>query len=821
MATVPVLANRTVLPDEGTPQVYQSRAPGQSLSISADDFGYQGFQGLRELGRGVSVAGAFWGQVAADDAANQYQEFVNTTMFGDPKAKGPNGEPDIGYMGLKGDKALQAREAIVERLEQFRGKLQEGLSPAGRHQFDQISRRLKNITDAEISRHATTQGNAFAARTNQATAANAMQFIAQNAQDEDAFLQGTARLVSARVKEAQLLGGGPEIEQAAIERAKQEAVEARLSAIGATEPARALRMAEANKKILGTRFDEVYARFRARADQQIGRQTADQVLSRRPLENGEDTKAVIRHFEGFREDTYWDVNHHRTGYGSDTITKPDGTVVEVKEGMKVTREDAERDLERRATESQAQARAAVGLEAWDKLDGRAKASLTSIAYNYGKFPDRLVEAARSGDKEKLAQAIEALGTDNGGVNRERRRREAANVRGGTGVPGNQVEAIEEVLNDPAIKDHPEAQAAAVARINQSYAGRRTEQTRARVAFETRVNDATKEAETTGQTTRPIAREEFDRQYGPELGEARYNEYQAKVQFGVDYKGMQTMSDVEHQQLIDTRIAGLEPGSPGYAAKAAAVERLRLGAEKLQRQRREDPAGSVAQQTAVMEAQKLVNPQQSESFALLARARLAAQESLGIDPETRSPITKAEALKLTEPLKHMIPGTEQQTMREVGQRFVALLGPEEAERAMAYALKARKVDTQVAQQAALVTKSIVDGIRVAEERARYFDQITEMSASDRAVYDLGPNATPRQPGLIQAYPGTMSRPRVIDNPTPPASVEGSPVIGQRHVPPAAIAELLRNPGLQKQFDEKYGQGRAAEILKDNPLAKGAR
>jgi hypothetical protein len=46
---------------------------------------------------------------------------------------------------------------------------------------------------------------------------------------------------------------------------------------------------------------------------------------------------------------------------------------------------------------------------------------------------------------------------------------------------------------------------------------------------------------------------------------------------------------------------------------------------------------------------------------------------------------------------------------------------------------------------------------------------------------------------------------------PPSVEGSPVVTPKVVPPAAVKLLLQNPASAKQFDEKYGTGRAKEIL----------
>lgn len=136
------------------------------------------------------------------------------------------------------------------------------------------------------------------------------------------------------------------------------------------------------------------------------------------------TKSLIRKEEGFRSEPYWDVNAWRIGYGSDTITLPDGSHHPVRPGMKITREDAERDLEYRLSEREgAKAREQVG-EAWGGLSTGAQAALESVAYNYGSLPSSVVTAAKSGNAEALAQAVESLP-----ANRDRRKREAAIIRG--------------------------------------------------------------------------------------------------------------------------------------------------------------------------------------------------------------------------------------------------------------------------------------------------------------------------------------------------------------------------------------------------------
>jgi GH24 family phage-related lysozyme (muramidase) len=149
------------------------------------------------------------------------------------------------------------------------------------------------------------------------------------------------------------------------------------------------------------------------------------------------TMQLLRDKEGFKSGTYWDVNAHRLGYGSDTITMPDGSVRTVKQGDTVSRADAERDLQRRTQESLNQVRQAIGEEAFNRLNPNQQAALGSVTYNYGRLPDNITAAAKTGDAAAIASAIEARAGDNNGVNQKRRLSEAALARGtGDGpVPG--------------------------------------------------------------------------------------------------------------------------------------------------------------------------------------------------------------------------------------------------------------------------------------------------------------------------------------------------------------------------------------------------
>jgi GH24 family phage-related lysozyme (muramidase) len=142
-----------------------------------------------------------------------------------------------------------------------------------------------------------------------------------------------------------------------------------------------------------------------------------------------DAAAIIRQFEGFRSSPYWDVNAHRVGYGSDTVTLASGQVARVTPAMTVSREDAERDLARRISEFSAAAAKQVGEDAWANLAPSTQAALTSVAYNYGRLPARIIPAVKTGDPAEIANAVRGLGGDNGGINARRRNSEADIIQG--------------------------------------------------------------------------------------------------------------------------------------------------------------------------------------------------------------------------------------------------------------------------------------------------------------------------------------------------------------------------------------------------------
>ncbi|MGY4333192.1 GH24 family phage-related lysozyme (muramidase) [Bradyrhizobium sp. LB7.2] len=146
----------------------------------------------------------------------------------------------------------------------------------------------------------------------------------------------------------------------------------------------------------------------------------------RPIASAYD---MISRFEGFKTAPYWDVNHLRVGFGSDTITREDGSVAEVKPGMTVTPADATRDLQRRIISTQGKIAGTVGQDKWDGLSAPAKAAVSSVAYNYGTLPQSVSDAISTGGPAEIAAAIRGLQDQNDGVNKKRRNQEADAVLG--------------------------------------------------------------------------------------------------------------------------------------------------------------------------------------------------------------------------------------------------------------------------------------------------------------------------------------------------------------------------------------------------------
>jgi GH24 family phage-related lysozyme (muramidase) len=135
--------------------------------------------------------------------------------------------------------------------------------------------------------------------------------------------------------------------------------------------------------------------------------------------------AILRREESFSSQPGYDVNNWRVGFGSSTITKPDGTVIKLpadkfdQPNIKISIQDAERDLQRRLRdEFVPRTIKSIGPVA-SELNNATIAALTSVTYNYGTLPGSVVTACQTKDVKQIANAVRKLSS-----NKRRRNREA-------------------------------------------------------------------------------------------------------------------------------------------------------------------------------------------------------------------------------------------------------------------------------------------------------------------------------------------------------------------------------------------------------------
>lgn len=234
-------------------------------------------QGLQEVGQGANRAADRFGQIAADDVSNQFQDDANKLLHGDPNKMVTNADgtttPDTGYLGLKGRSALDQRADYEKRLDDLlknaRSKL---LTPDQQLQFDTFSRRYRAVIASQMSGHAITETNTWGINVNKATAKNGFDGITANPDNPEIVAHSTSDVINAYTKIAELQGAQPgdPVWNAAIQQGKADAARAQILAIGTKDPGRAAQMTENYKDVLGKDYSVLADHFRARADEEGG-----------------------------------------------------------------------------------------------------------------------------------------------------------------------------------------------------------------------------------------------------------------------------------------------------------------------------------------------------------------------------------------------------------------------------------------------------------------------------------------------------------------------------------------------------------------------
>lgn len=251
----------------------------QRIQTSPDMFGGAQGQATQRLGATLGSAEAhveklatLYNQISADDGYNQVADYINKRMYGDPNKPGADGQPDLGYMGLKGRAALDARSGVMSEIDSYIGQVRASMKdPSAIHLFDANSRRLRTTTDNQVGSHANGQFTQYTHGVNNSAAVIALNRIAAAPGDDAAFDLAREDLRKAYVREAQ--NGGQDSAQsadAALAKADRDALKQRALALGTGDAAAGMKFIKEHQKELGTDYPALYQHFEAKNDQQTG-----------------------------------------------------------------------------------------------------------------------------------------------------------------------------------------------------------------------------------------------------------------------------------------------------------------------------------------------------------------------------------------------------------------------------------------------------------------------------------------------------------------------------------------------------------------------
>lgn len=280
MALAPYRETPTTEP-VATPTPYQSfRTP----TATAASYGGALGEAEQQAGRELSVTASHWGEIAADDASNNFQKQADHLLRGDPDktTTNPDGTqtPDTGFMGLKGGEALRQRKTYENQLDDLLKKTRSGLySEDQKLRFDNFSRRYRAVISSQMGTHADTQANVYAMGVAKSQATIGLNNVTANADNPALVQQYQHDVIDAYVKMAEQGGAKPGDPQwdAATADGKRAVAHAQITAIGVKDPSRAARMVDNYKGILGKDYAPLADHYRTRAEEEGGAATGQQI----------------------------------------------------------------------------------------------------------------------------------------------------------------------------------------------------------------------------------------------------------------------------------------------------------------------------------------------------------------------------------------------------------------------------------------------------------------------------------------------------------------------------------------------------------------
>lgn len=233
---------------------------------------------LGDLGTTISKVGDQFSNIVVDDQFNELQKRGTSLLYGESK---PDGTSTPGYTALNGKAALDARPGAEAQFDGWVKEISKNMLGPQQEAFSQRAGAYRNSVFGTIGSHANAQSVSWATNVNAATRDNALTAIS-NAPDDLKTLQASGGdLVLSYQKDAELAGASPgdAVWREADAQGRREALKARVAAIGAKDPSRAMTILDKNRNIAGADYDALYQGLKSRADQQDGFGAADAALS--------------------------------------------------------------------------------------------------------------------------------------------------------------------------------------------------------------------------------------------------------------------------------------------------------------------------------------------------------------------------------------------------------------------------------------------------------------------------------------------------------------------------------------------------------------
>jgi hypothetical protein len=601
---IPTVEPRATPPDDynrnrATPESFGAYQAQGRRELAAGE--QQGARALETVSNEAFSVNKFYGQISADNASNDFQDFATKLLHGDPNKTNADGTPDTGYLGMKGRAALDARPGVMDQIDGRLKDIRSGLkSPEQQLQFDNFSRRYRALVADKIGSHADSQVAAWGTSTNKAAADLAVQHIAINASSETEFLHGQEDLRKAFVQNSHLQGGGPEQFADAVSKADQLAIKTRINAIGAKDPAGAYQMIESSRTALGADYEPLLQQYKARKEMQVGlaRGAAAQAGAPMPYQIRD---AIYKQESGNRFNIRTSVDN---AHGIAQITP--GTFN----------------------------RFAQSGERLDNPDDNYRVGSRIIDYYYQKYngdPARVAVAYFSGDGNVApAGSPTPWIRDAKDGNGKSVSSYVGDILGriGRAEPAGKHDAYQRVKDDPdmnfAERNH------AFAFINQQEAGLQSE----RATVSHLIQDDTASILTTGQPSYGLSLDRVRAVLGPEAAD------QFAVNRGIAqnyYDRTKDWANLSDAEIYDrVKLLEPDPGQPGFAYAQKLQQHAAEAADDLLKKRYDDPAGSVENMPDVRAAKA------ANDSAAVVKARLLAQTKLGIPEGAQSPIPDDEA-----------------------------------------------------------------------------------------------------------------------------------------------------------------------------------